>query len=216
MKDYLKGYLLVTAATFVVAAIAMVGHHFTQENTPVVYNQSTVKLLIPEGGHGSGTHIGNGFVITAGHVAEDNEFLIAKTEDGKEQRAEVLWTDVERDISLVRLEDWDSVEASNLECRIPHIGEQVTMEGNPLNMEFITTNGYVAGAPMQKVGPWLEVLPVDGALAGGMSGGGMFDKDGDLIGVNVGIPLQPLGFGSTATGISYIVPAPVVCDLLAR
>jgi len=49
-----------------------------------------------------------------------------------------------------------------------------------------------------------------------MSGGAVFDTDGDLVGINVGAAVQPFGFGGSFVGISYIVPGDVICDLMGR
>lgn len=202
-----------------VVIIALAGYASFLTQNPTTYNSNhTLKLNVPEGGHGSGTHIGGGYIITAGHVAEDNEYLLAKTSSGDIMQAERLWTNMDYDISLLRIEDYEDIAVSDLECRPLVVGEAITLEGNPLAMEFITTNGIVAGEPTSSYSQaWQTVVPVDGAMAGGMSGGGAFDEDGDLVGVNVGIPVQSLGFADgTATGISFIVPSTAVCNLLAR
>lgn len=44
-------------------------------------------------------------------------------------------------------------------------------------MEFVTTNGIVAGEPTSAYErAWLTVVPIDGAMAGGMSGEGPLTK----------------------------------------
>ena len=115
----------------------------------------------------------------------------------------------------MRLATYEGIAASNLECRAPVMGEAIAMKGNPLILENITTWGRVAGTEIS-MGPWASVIPVDGAIAGGMSGGGAFDADGDLIGINVGMMIQQLGLGSSSVGISVIVPGSAICGLLAR
>ena len=179
---------------------------------------ATVKLSIKGGGHGSGTHIGGGYIITAGHVAEhEGDTLTARFENGKEHEAITLWSNSRYDIALVKIDDVDA-PASHLECRTPEPGEELRFLGNPLALEWVTTRGYVAGPPTNAYSKaWDTVLPVDAAMAGGMSGGGAFDADGELLGVNVGIPIQSFSWSDgTATGISFIVPGETVCGLLAR
>lgn len=125
--DY--GFLGLIGVIVIVALVAL--GLDTTNRVGVEEASSTVKLTIPGGGHGSGTHIGNGYVITAGHVAEDHEYLVAKTDTGEEIKAVRLWTNTEYDVSLVRLEGYEDIEVSNLECRTLDIGEAITMEGNP-------------------------------------------------------------------------------------
>jgi hypothetical protein len=50
-----------------------------------------------------------------------------------------------------------------------------------------------------------------------MSGGPVFDKAGNLIGLAVGIAVQPIGLGGFAPyAISYVVPVSAACHLMGR
>ena len=175
---------------------------------------SVIKLT-DQRGHGSGVHIGGGYVVSAAHVTRGKTQMAYIRDDGKKGSATVLWWNDDNDISLLKIDTTDGIEASNLSCRMPEVGEAVSLRGNPLDMEHITTWGRVSGKAF-KAGPWAVVVPVNAAIAGGMSGGGMFDSAGNLIGINVGMPLQPIGYGATAVGIAVIVPGEVVCSMLAR
>lgn len=166
-------------------------------------------------GHGSGVHIGNGYVLTAAHVPAGKKQMAYGRDDGLKGTAAVVWSSAETDIALMRLDTADGLAASALECRAPAKGEAVALKGNPLVLDNITTWGRVAGDATE-LGPWANVLPVDGAIAGGMSGGGAFDADGDLIGISVGMMVQPMGVAGTSVGIALIVPGSTICGLLAR
>lgn len=178
---------------------------------------ATMKLYVEGGGHGSGTHIGGGYVITAGHVAEnEGDKLTAKFSDGAQRDAVTMWSSATYDVALLKIDGWEG-PASNLDCRIPEVGEDVGLYGNPLAMEFVHTYGKVAsGITRAYSTAWAEALPIDGAMGPGMSGGGAFDEDGDLVGINVGVPLTKIGMASVPVGISFIVPASTICGLLAR
>lgn len=173
---------------------------------------AVVKVIVGKG-HGSAVHIGNGVYLTAGHVAGALEEVGIKTSTGETGTAKVLWVSKDYDIALIKSDI--ETETANLECRAPEVGEHIQLKGNPLNLEFQTTWGRVSGTEVS-VGPWEAALPVNAAIAGGMSGGGMFDADGDLIGINVGGMVQRIGFGGSMVGIGYIVPANAICGLLAR
>src|SRR5690606_32509314 len=151
---------------------------------------ATMKVMIEGGGHGSGTHIGGGFVITAGHVAEkEGDTLQAKFWDGGQHEAVTLWSSETYDVALLKIDGYTGA-ASHLDCRTPDVGEELTLTGNPMAMEFVQTYAKVSSRITDAyASSWAEALPVDGAMGPGMSGGGAFDKDGDLLGVNVGIPL---------------------------
>lgn len=172
---------------------------------------STVKIVM-EQGHGSGVHIGNGYVITAAHVVGDKAPTI-KLDDGSEQDAEVMWTNKAHDIALLRTAS--TMSASSLDCRVAANGEHVTAEGNPTVLEFVSSAGRIAGAE-RTFGPWVRVLPVDMTIVMGMSGGPVFAADGRVVGISVGVLVAPVGFAASLTGFGAVVPSAAVCELLAR
>jgi len=165
-----------------------------------------------EKGHGSAVHIGNGYYLTAAHVSAEKPDITLRTDGGEEAKAEVLWYSRKHDIALMKSNLL--VRKANLECRRPAFKEVLELRGNPLNLEHISTWSRVAGNGVSLEGAWDQVLPLDGAIAGGMSGGAAFDMDGDLVGINVGAAVQPMGFSGTFVGIAYIVPADVICGLM--
>lgn len=174
----------------------------------------TVKIM-KSNGHGSATNIGNGYFITAAHVVGDDVNVDIKTSSGATSQADVIWSSTKYDVALMR-SDIDGVGVADLECRTPTRGESIRLSGNPINLEYIDTYGVVAGDAMFNVGPWSESIPINAAIAPGMSGGGAFDSDGDLIGVNVGVMMMQVGLGGGPVGIGYVVPSSVVCMLMGR
>lgn len=204
--------LLLGLAVAAVSAVAVVG--FSAPADAPEQAGSVVKLTDKQG-HGSGVHIGGGYVLTAAHVPGAKKAMAYVRDDGRKGQAKVIWSSAEYDVALLRLDSAEGIMASNLECRAPGKGETVMLEGNPLILEGITTWGRIAGGETS-LGPWASVLPVDASIAGGMSGGGAFDTEGDLIGINVGMMVQALGLGSTSVGLSLIVPGSTICGLLAR
>lgn len=172
---------------------------------------STVKIVMGQG-HGSGVHIGNGYIVTAAHVVGDKVPTI-KADDGTEQPATVLWTNKAHDIALLRTDA--TMAVSPLDCRVAGYGEAVTAKGNPGPLEFITATGRVAGVE-REFGPWARVLPVDMTIVMGMSGGPVLASDGRVVGISVGVLLAQVGFSPSLTGFGAIVPSAVVCDLMGR
>lgn len=167
-----------------------------------------------EQAHGSATHIGGGFFVTAQHVVVGVDTVTVKTNTGREVTADVLWSNKAHDVALLRA-DIDGIDETGLDCRVPAVGEELKMRGNPLSLENITTWGVVAGLP-DNYGQWRYAFPIDGSLGAGMSGGGVFDDDDDLVGVIVGGVMVRYGMGGGPMGVGVIVPSSVVCMLMAR
>lgn len=190
---------------------------------PTTSEDSAVKISVADG-FGSGVHIGGGNILTAAHVVGDQKTVKIKTLAGTEGEATVLWVNKDYDVALIHT-DGNVSGSSELDCREPRFGEQLQAIGNPLGMEFIASFGRVAGKA-RATGPWKSVVVTDMTTVMGQSGGGVFANDGRIVGINVGVTLAPLKSGKdaaggtvytpTMTGFGFVVPASVVCDLLAR
>jgi S1-C subfamily serine protease len=173
-------------------------------------------------GHGSGVHIGGGYVLTAAHVvagslnAPKDKPLPVKIRDDKggETDVEVLWSSERYDVALVRIEH-PVMAAAPIECRAPSIGEAIVVQGNPGSMTWVSTWGRV-GSAEQELGRWARAVVIDAAVLPGNSGGPAFTEDGNVIGIITGASTAGSFPVLTAVGINIMVPAPVICELLAR
>lgn len=176
--------------------------------------ETTVVKVILKNGHGSGVSIGNGYVLTAAHVVQDSKTATLKTKDGRNMEAAVLWSNKEYDIALLRFEG-AQIDAASLDCRVAQLGDTIISYGNPLNVEFASAYGRIAGEP-RAFGPWQSVFVTDITTVMGQSGGPVFDADGRLIGITVGVMGAPMGFSHSLVGYGFVVPSQAVCELLAR
>lgn len=182
-----------------------------------IFLPPTVKVTIGEG-HGSGVHIGSGYIITANHVAGETKGQIKiKTEDGGTVPASLLWANKDYDIALIKIdaESARSIKAARLSCNVAHVGDDIVAGGNPLAVEFVSAYGKIAGLPRQ-VGAVKSVYITDITTVMGQSGGPVFDKNGDVVGITVAVMTASLGFGRSLTGFGFAVPSSEVCMLLAR
>lgn len=173
-----------------------------------------VKVVLDRG-HGSAVHIGHGLYISAAHVVlNPSKRLDLKFKGGSTRKAEVLWISKERDIALLKA-DGDGVAFARLNCGVPAIGDEVTMAGNPVALENIVGFGRVAGDE-RSIGHWKSVFVISGPVIPGQSGGAVYNKDHELIGISVGLALFPVGIAGSATGYGFAVGGRTLCQLLAR
>lgn len=203
---------LIWAAVLLVCLLCLFGFAYSKSYDPIT--RGSVVKIVMKNGHGSAVHVGSGYLISAAHVVANGEYSV-KLDDGTVRTASTLWANSDYDIALLKLDDFTGIESSSLKCRTPHLHEQVTARGNPLNLEWITTRGWIAGEA-REVGRWKSVAPMSLPLAGGMSGGGLFDANGYLVGILVGVPVQRMGMGGTFVGMAYAVDGKAICILLAR
>lgn len=193
--------------------------------------EAVVKVLV-DGGRGSGVHIGNGFIITAAHVLPDASYYRAvEFKNGAEFPFEVLWKSNQYDIAAIRIRDIKADNpkvtppkvadqgAAELFCGNLVVGDDVSVIGNPMSEDFITSFGRIAG-DARKVHVD-SVYVVDISVIMGVSGGPMFHA-GAVAGIASAIMTAPLQYTSdvpftpTVTGYSYFVPSSIVCELIAR
>jgi S1-C subfamily serine protease len=188
------------------------------KNPPINNLSHPVVLLTLVDNHAfsSAVHIGNGYFLTTNHS------LMGRTEVNllpqgfyEPVLASVVWTSSTYDIAYLYAPELEIIRNYPLSCNDIHIGQELEFHGNPAGLLSISTWGRVAGNPFNPPTPtWDLVVPVDAAIIPGMSGGSV-TYNGDLVGIIVGTHIYDTGFAFTFTGISYIVPNTVLCELLS-
>lgn len=155
---------------------------------------------------GSGFHLGNGYIATAGHVApEDLKKMAAQiiiTFDGQalyeasvvvssdEYDSAVLFCqDIVRNIPSVNLADSDTVE----------IGDIIAVIGAPEGWQDTATVGRVSNIHQSvpgDAGPsWQDIIFIDADILQGVSGGMVIGTDGLVIGHVIGVTGQHADVG---------------------
>jgi serine protease Do len=187
---------------------------FANNERPTVPTYAAVKVVLPTG-HGSGVIVGNGYIITAGHVATGAKTVKIESKDGRSYDADVLWVNETYDIAMLRAPVALVGGGAALDCRSAKTGEAIYATGNPLELNFVTSYGRIAGDE-RSLGPWKSVLVTDISTVPGQSGGPVFEADGRVIGITVGVVTLPTATGVTLTGFGTIVPASTVCMLMGN
>lgn len=199
------GIFTATLIAFVVIAPSIPKTH-----TPAPL-AAVVKVVDGDGGHGSGTHLGNGVILTAAHVVEGEEKITVIDAAGVQSNASVIWLSQEYDIALLST-NYTGPSAA-LRCDPAGVGEGVTASGSPGEWDFVTTYGHVARTALVRgMNDIKEVLMLDLNIGQGMSGGPIFDSGHRIIGVvsMMAAPQKLVG------SFSFAVPSTTVCRLLAR
>jgi S1-C subfamily serine protease len=208
-RTYMRGFLLL-AAVFVVAIMAMQIRAGLSETPRIARAISTV-LVSDDTGHGSGVHIGHGFILTAAHVVEDHEDMTITDSLGHKQPGKVLWSNKPYDVALLHVDHTDA-DSTPLNCTVhPKVGDAITAVGNPFSLGLMHSWGHIA-AGVEERERFRSAFLADMTIAPGMSGGGVFDKSGNLVGLSVAfVTAGPFGYA-----ISYIVPVSAACHLMGR
>ncbi len=170
---------------------------------------------------GSGVLISpDGLVVTNEHVVEGASEIRVTLVDGRELEAQVVGSDVENDLALLRLDPGEDA------APLPHlalrrrtdlmVGETVVAIGNPFGLESTVTKGVISAlnrtvSSRRSGRTYADFVQTDASINPGNSGGALLDLDGGLVGINTAII-------ESAQGIGFAIPAGrarrVVDDLL--
>lgn len=155
---------------------------FTQARTSVV----TVHSLDGKGdsdGHGSGIVIGAGLIATNCHVVRGAAALRVNGTSG-EFNAKWIRQDAQRDLCVLFAEGLVMPAAKLRPSASLLIGEPVYAVGNPLGFGVAVSAGLISVIDTKSNPP---VVITSAPLSPGSSGGGLFDRDGQLVGVSTAV-----------------------------
>ena len=164
-------------------------------------------------GVGSGFVISpDGYIVTNDHVAGNATKITVSFPDGRELAAELVGTDPESDVALVKVEPEEPLPyLAFTESEDLYVGEWAIALGNPFGLfeaaEPTVTVGVISAvgrdfAP-QEGRVFRDMIQTDAAINRGNSGGPLVNAVGEVIGVNTFIFSQSGG----SVGIGFATPA---------
>ncbi|MBI5246421.1 MAG: trypsin-like peptidase domain-containing protein [Elusimicrobia bacterium] len=174
---------------------------------------------------GQGYALGSGFIlspdgvfVTNGHVVgskQPGEFINARVPGiPGELKAKVLAVNHDKDLAIVQLQPrpdgkpWPTVK---LASQAPREGEEVIAMGYPRGLGFSVSAG-VLSALDGRGNMYVKHLQTDAAINPGNSGGPLFNRKGEVIGVNTQIYTQSGG----SEGLGFAIQAPEVAHIMAQ
>ena len=156
----------------------------------------------PRRGTGTGFLIDNeGSILTNHHVIEGAERLTVKLADGRSLHAEVVGSDPDTDIALIKVDGNRPFPHAMLgDSSKLRVGEWVCAIGNPLAYERTVTVGVISFLGRKLFDPSLDnYIQTDAAISFGNSGGPLINSRGQVIGINSAVSRQ-------ASNIGFAVP----------
>jgi 2-alkenal reductase len=201
-------------------ANALVNTDLTQVYTRLNPGVVSIRVLIEQAGE-TGSGAGSGFVLDdQGHIVTNNHVVDLATWvsvvffDGTEAQAEVLGTDPDSDLAVLKVDDIpDGVRPLPLGDSDQVIaGQWVIAIGNPFGLEGSMSLGIVSavGRSIPSGATSFDIpqaIQTDAAINPGNSGGPLLDLQGEVIGVNAQIATGNSGAGS---GVGFAIPSNVV------
>lgn len=180
----------------------------------VVESAINATVLIENGGTGSGVVVGHNLVLTASHVGHNVQGdVTVKFTDGREEYGKVLWNTGPfefgvMDLALIRVFT-DDIVPINVNCSIPvAVADPVFHVGNPLGERWFYSAGYIATLRQHAQAADDAAMTVSIPGGPGSSGGGIFDTNGDIVGI------VHAGYGRAPMSFFEVVSQKAICEAL--
>lgn len=179
----------------------------------------------PSQSSGSGVIINeSGYIVTNNHVVQGADIVEVTLSDNRTFKAEVVGTDPDTDLALVKINQKDLAYLSFVNSDESKVGEWVLAVGNPFNLNSTVTAGIISAKgrniniintnnreSQQSGNTAIEsFIQTDAAINPGNSGGALVNLNGGLLGINTAIA-SPTG---SYSGYGFAVPANIVSKVV--
>ncbi len=157
-------------------------------------------------GAGSGVILSpDGYIVTNHHVIEGAEQITVHLADKREFEAELVGTDPQSDIALLRIQAKDLQTLKLGNSGSVEVGDIVLAIGNPFGIGQTVTMGIVGATGRGGLGieRYENFIQTDAAINPGNSGGALVNSRGELIGINTAIIARG---GGGNQGVGFAVP----------
>ncbi len=176
--------------------------------TTVSYGQEYVSS-----GAGSGVIFdSNGYIVTNYHVVGENTKTISvELYDGSVYDGTYIYGDKYVDLSVIKIEKSDCVAARIGDSSQMGLGQIVVAIGNPLGYGLTVTPGVVSALQRSVTidNTTMTLMQTSAAINSGNSGGGLFNLDGELIGI-----VNAKVGGTSVEGMGFAIPSSTVVKSL--
>ncbi|MBR6085265.1 MAG: trypsin-like peptidase domain-containing protein [Spirochaetales bacterium] len=164
---------------------------------------------MPESGTGSGFFISqDGLIVTNYHVIKDATNITVSLHDGSEYAAQLLGSDDENDIAVIRITPDAGADIEILsfgDSNSLMVGQKVIAIGNPFGFDRTMVTGIISGLsrPVRDESGrvLLGMIQTSATINPGNSGGPLLDTEGNVIGINTSI----YSTSGTSQGMNFAV-----------
>ena len=179
--------------------------------TESVSSDSWIQQYVTQGA-GSGVIItSDGYIVTNNHVIEGASKITVTTSDQQEYDAKLVGTDPITDIAVLKIKAEGLTPATYGNSDQLAVGDMAVAIGNPLGeLGGTVTAGIISALDRELAidGKTMTLLQTDSSINPGNSGGGLFNGDGQLIGIVVA-----KSSGSDVEGLGFAIPINKAADV---
>jgi len=166
-------------------------------------------------GSGSGVILSaDGYIVTCYHVIEGATKIVVRLSDGTEYDATVIGSDMDNDISVLKITANDLNPAVLGDSDAMSVGDMVVAIGNPLGELGGTVTSGILSALDREItidDTTMTLLQTNAAVNPGNSGGALFNAYGELIGI-----VNAKSSGDNIEGLGFAIPINSVKDSIEQ
>lgn len=158
-----------------------------------------------------------GYILSNQHLTgEKYSKCFVTLEDGRSFEGSVVWSDVDLDLSIIKISAKDLSAVTLADSNSIRVGESVYAIGNPIGFEFrrTVTSGIISAKNRtikleegENQSYMTDLIQTDATINPGNSGGPLIYPNGEVIGINT-VKI------SSAEGIGFAVPINVIKDVI--
>lgn len=198
------------AASISAAALETVVEITTES---VTYN-SFMGQYVTEGA-GSGVIVSSdGYIATNNHVIDGASSINVTLSNGTEYTAELIASDSKTDLAVIKIDADGLTPAVFGSSSDLSVGESVIAIGNPLGeLGGTVTSGIISALDREVTvdGQSMVLLQTDASVSPGNSGGGLFNSNGELIGI-----VNAKSSGENAEGLGFAIPSDTAKEVVEQ
>lgn len=163
-------------------------------------------------GAGSGVILTeDGYIVTNHHVIDGASTIKVRLSSGQSYTASLTGTDEKTDLAVLKIDASGLTAAALADSSSVRVGDFVIAIGNPLGeLGGTVTNGIISAKDREITidGEPMTLLQTSAAVNPGNSGGGLFNLDGELVGV-----VNAKSSGEDVEGLGFAIPANTVKEI---
>ena len=154
----------------------------------------------------------DGLILTNAHVVQQANKIFVIFVNGQQVVAQPVSMNPGADLALIRVDVPEPLKPVKF-AKDVIIGETVVAIGDPLGYQNSVSAGVVSGTHreipnMPDRSPFKDLIQVDAHINFGNSGGGLFNLDGEFMGIT-------LAMAQNAQGIGFVIPVTKIQEALA-
>ncbi|MFA0814706.1 MAG: S1C family serine protease [Anaerofustis sp.] len=192
--------------------VSLVKDSVVEITTEVVTTSGRMQQYVTEGA-GSGVILTtDGYIVTNYHVIEGASSITVTLTDDSTYTATVVGSDETSDIAVLKIEATGLTPAVLGDSDELSVGQTAIVIGNPLGeLGGTVTDGIISALDREITidDETMNLLQIDAAVNPGNSGGGLFNTQGELVGIvnakSSGTDVEGLGFAIPINNVKTII-----------